>query len=43
MWLNFYGWRQRVSEVWRALNNPEEGTRVDDYINLSYSIYDENG
>lgn len=26
-----------------ALKNPEEGTTVDDYINLSYSIYEENG
>lgn len=26
-----------------ALNNPEEGKMVDDYIDLSYSIYDENG
>lgn len=26
-----------------ALKNQEEGTTVDDYINLSYSIYEENG
>ena len=25
-----------------ALNNPEEGTTVEDYIDFSYSIYDES-
>lgn len=27
----------------RCLDGHEEGTTVDDYIDLSYSIYDENG
>lgn len=25
-----------------ALNNPEENTTIDEYIDFSYSIYDEN-
>ena len=43
MWLDFVDEGKEFQKFGWALNNPEEGTTVDDYIDLSYSIYDENG